>query len=60
MTTTRIRDLVEAAFDFDTLQEAIIERIGDFIDYDDVAARLLRQWEVEISNAALEIAEDWA
>lgn len=59
MTTIRIRELVEAAFDSDTLREAIIARIGDFIDYDDVAARLLCRWEDEISDAALEIADDW-
>ena len=60
MTRTRIRELVEAAFDSDALEEAIIEKIGDFIDYDDVAERLLRRWEDEISDAALEFADDWA
>lgn len=60
MTTTRIRELVEAAFDSDALEEVLIEKIGDFIDYDDVAERLLRRWEDEISDAALEFADDWA
>ena len=60
MTTTRIRELVEAAFDSDALEEVLIEKIGEFIDYDDVAERLLRRWEDEISDAALEFADDWA
>lgn len=60
MTHTRLHSLVEAAFDREALEDAIIEKIGSFIDYEEVAERLLSSWEEEISDAALEFAENWS
>lgn len=58
MTLTRLNELLKAAFDYDALDEAIIEKIGDYIDYDEVAERLLSRWEDAISDIAVQIAED--
>jgi len=57
--TSKFRDLIEAAFSRYELEEALISKISDHIDYDDIADMVLDNLSDEISEAAAEIAQDY-
>lgn len=57
--TSKFRDLIEAAFSRYELEEALVSKISDHIDYDDIADMVLDNLSDEISEAAAEIAQDY-
>lgn len=57
--TSKFRNLIEAAFSRYELEEALVSKISDFIDYDEIAEAVLDSVTLEISEAAAEIALDY-
>lgn len=55
---TNLRALIEAAFEPTQFEEALISQIQYHIDYDEVAERVLEDYEREITDIAASIACD--
>lgn len=55
---TKLRALIEAAFEEDELTEALVSQIQYHIDYDEIAERVLEDYEREITDIAASIACD--
>lgn len=55
---TKLRALIEAAFEEDELTEALVSQIQYHIDYDEIAERVLEDYEREITDIAADIASN--
>ena len=53
-----LRAAIEKAFDPSQLEDAIVENVGEFIDYDDIACALLQRRRGDVEDLALCVAED--
>lgn len=55
--TKKLYELIECAFSESVFEEALIEAIADHIDYEAVADAYLDDLQVDITEAASEIAK---
>ena len=51
-------ELVQEAFDKDTLRDALISRICDRIDYDDLADNIIEEHDITIDEMIEELAKE--
>ena len=50
MSKYSIIDIVEEVFDEDLLREAVVEKVRDMIDYEDLAEEIVEENELEIRD----------
>ncbi|MBE6950775.1 MAG: hypothetical protein E7451_05495 [Ruminococcaceae bacterium] len=58
MTRTQLARLIELAFDSTAMEDAFVEAIQDYIDYDEIARNLLDQHSDAIDEIVEELAEE--
>ena len=57
MNRNEVAELVAEAFNTDALKQAVLERIEDMIDYDELAGNIVDEHEDTINELILEFAE---
>ena len=53
-----LESLVRATFEMGTLEDHLLEKIGDLIDYDAIADQIIEDYELEIHEVINEIIEE--
>ena len=60
MTRNFLTNLLESAFDYAAMEDALVEVIADLIDYENLAEQLIERHSEDINERLLELAEEMA